>query len=306
MRGVQLELNVAGTLAIDWPARPASAKISVTKPDGQALPSPVSAATATVDSVSTTLSATPTYASGLATLALASVTGIVAGRQYLISGANGSENCRVKGIDTVAKTVTLYAIPLLTVASGYTFVSTRTTYALASTQQAETGQGYIAVWTATYADATTERRTMLYDVVRSKPYNPCSVAGFRSWRPGLVGEAEIKALERVSSLQAIIDQAFEDVLSHIESGGNSSAAIIDWSSFENAIYAQALLNLVDSGLRSSNRDESPASTLEQRRLVRDRELDAAMRNVKWYDENQDGKQEETEKAIKINSMRMVL
>lgn len=151
--------DIAGVLWFTLPCRPTAIAITITKPDGSALPAAVSGVSilANLGTVNTTASGTI----DTATLTVASATGIASETEYRIGANDVTELVRVKSIS--GTTLTLYD------RLRHTFVSAalydpRVYYSLASTQQdmVESNRVVTLVWT--YASVV-ERATYLYDVL---------------------------------------------------------------------------------------------------------------------------------------------
>lgn len=137
--------------------RPTSCTVSVYDGSGSAK---VSAASGTVDTVNTTITE-PADALDT-TLTVASATGIVAGRRYLLGANPGAEAVGVK--DIVGSVVTLWAPLVYGHADNETFVGLRVSYAVDSTAAAGLWWDGYAVFTPLTGDENTET----VDCVRRK------------------------------------------------------------------------------------------------------------------------------------------
>jgi len=130
MRWVQY--NGSGSITFDLPSRPSGAGTATVRSMGgaaQATPTP------TLDAVNTTLSSAA--AAGSTSLAVTSATGIVAGRRYLVGGAEatGGESVLVAAVSGLAVSL---ARPLARAkASGAAVQGTRITVAVSSACTAE-------------------------------------------------------------------------------------------------------------------------------------------------------------------------
>jgi hypothetical protein len=132
-----LQLDVGGTIVTDeLDERPdASPAFEVKSETGAVLAS----GTATVDSVSTTLSSGASQ--GAQSIAVASATGVTVGRRYLLTGAEivGGEWVTIRGLSGTTATL---ARPLaLSHASGASVVSTRVSCAVSAAACASVRRG---------------------------------------------------------------------------------------------------------------------------------------------------------------------
>ncbi len=145
--------GVGGTIETYFLDRqPTSCTVSLYTGEGAAK---VSAAAGTVDTVATTITAQGTK--NASSLALASATGVVVGRRYLLGGvaaAQPHEVVRVK--DLTSSTATLWGPLSYTHASASTFKGTRVSYAVSSTVADTVWWDGFADFTPTTGDVITE------------------------------------------------------------------------------------------------------------------------------------------------------
>lgn len=144
-RGGTIEAHFLG-------ARPTSCTVSVYTDTGAAK---VDGATATVSTVNTTISAGA--ARGATSVTLASASGVVAGRRYLLGTLNSTEAAEAVTVKSVSgSAATLWAPLMLAHSSGVSFSGTRVSYAVsASAADAYWFDGY-SVWTPDAGDEVTE------------------------------------------------------------------------------------------------------------------------------------------------------
>ena len=135
--------------------RPTSATVSVYT--GASLTPKVSAGTAVLETVSTTLSAG--VSAGATALPLTSGTGVVVGRRYLVGTTNGSEVTEAVTVKRVSGgTATIWAPLMHDHASGAAFAGTRASYAMSA------GECDV-LWTDGYADWTPNSGEIVNEVV---------------------------------------------------------------------------------------------------------------------------------------------
>lgn len=199
--------DVGGTIDIVLPERwdgATTPTVTVCGPDGTAY---VSAANATADTVSTTISAGA--AIGASSVTVASATGITPGRTYLLGTAASelTEHVRVRAV--ASTTVYLYGPTLYAHASGVGFVGTRLSYAVTSAQATTLFARGWAVWTYTVSSASKTAHTAVECVLKTVR-RMASVADWQLRVPQLYYR-----LDGVNA-DALLQSAFEDVLSSVE------------------------------------------------------------------------------------------
>lgn len=160
----QLPKDAGGTLFTDptEAGRPSAATVALYQRDGTVLRA---SGSATIDPVNTTLSAV-SY-EGDETITLASVAGVVIGRDFWLMDSTGQvERVRVRAVDTGTKVVTVEGGLSWGHASGTPFVGGRISTTVTIDEAATLAQGYEARWTYTIAESSYRARTR-YDVVRT-------------------------------------------------------------------------------------------------------------------------------------------
>lgn len=158
----QLLDDIGGTIHYDpteTTGRPSSAFVTLYKPGGT---SHQAEATATIDAVNTTISAAT---AGATTVTVASATGIVVGRSYLLSNSDGQHE-RIVVTRTDAAVVHLMTPLEYAYEATSPFVGQRVTYVITTALAATRGLGYQALWRYVIATVTYRVRTH-WDVVRS-------------------------------------------------------------------------------------------------------------------------------------------
>lgn len=203
--------NIGGTVETQFLDRqPASCTVSVYTSEGAAK---VSAQSATVDPVATTLS--QAAAAKASTVVLASATGVLVNRRYRLGAASGGtepdEVVTVKSLS--GTTATLWAPLVVAHSSGATFQGTRASYAVTSTQAD-------AVWTngwATFTPPTGDTITEAVECYLTKiPDFLCDESDLRRVFPKLA-----KILDAELDLPAALREARDETL--LDLGGKNRA-----------------------------------------------------------------------------------
>lgn len=251
MRKCQIRKDTGGIIWYDCPeGRPTTATIGIKTPDNAALPTPVSGAAATVDSVSTTV--TSWSASAPDEIVVGSVTGILVDRQYRATNAKGEHaDVKVRGIVGSTKTVYLYDDCPIPLANADTFVGTRLSYAVTAGNAATADLNYRATWGYTIG-TTGYTPDTVYDVVRMLLINRATESGLRMYRPSLISKWRVPATGDGCWSQRI-EQAWEEALldieqRHTEAPGAFANALVDQGQLEFLVYERVLYDMADEGM----------------------------------------------------------
>jgi len=189
--------------------RPVSCTVSLYNGEGSVK---VDAATATVDTVNTTLSGAA--ARGAFTLSLASAAGVVVGRRYLVGATDSTEPREVVTVKSIASTTaTLWAPLHYAHSSGVSFGGTRCTYAVSSSQAD-------VLWWDGYADWTPDSGEVVTEVVdcvlRKIPENLIDETDIRDVLP-----KAMKILDAEVDMPAALRSARDEFLRRL--GGRNRA-----------------------------------------------------------------------------------
>jgi hypothetical protein len=202
-------VNQGGTLAVYAPRVPdAAGTFTVASVTGGVIQS---SGAAGFTALSTTVNATAP--AGSRTLTLASTTGVVAGRLYLLGGpeAVGGEFVLVTKV-TGATTLSL-ARPLRTArATGDTFASTRVTFPITAATAATAGRNFRVEWEWVSGGEDQDPLALPFDVTRYSPVTYASVESVRrrdplaskyipegTWMPDTLADAWTMVLRRVAA-----------------------------------------------------------------------------------------------------------
>lgn len=203
----------AYTLALYLPARAdATPTATVYSPGGGSLQTP----TVTLDTVNTTLSGAAS--AGATSVTVASATGIVAGRRYLLAGGEdaGGEEVTVKSVS--GTTINLVRALRLAGASGASFVGHRATLAVTSIAVADRGYRAEVAWAV--SSVTQPPFVAAFDVVRYWPRSGLTAEGIRDLDPLFS-----KRLPAGTWIPAIIDRAWDQLLARIASKVDPGALV---------------------------------------------------------------------------------
>lgn len=270
MRWVQYQGS--GTIAFDLSSRPSVAGTATVRTlAGAALTTP----TPTLDSVNTTLSSAA--AAGASSVSVASATGIVVGRRYLIGGAEatGGESVLVSSIS--GTTISL-ARPLARAkASGATFQSARISVAISSACTVEIARQYRVEWSD---PDTGEVIAIPFDVTRYAPRSHLTES--------LLLDLDAALRKRLPSgawVPALIERAWEMLLDDLgtkERHPGGYAGVIELTT-AHAYRVRALVAETDTTAEGVLYRDDMRERFRQ-------ELDLALASVA-YDTNQDGNAE---------------
>lgn len=302
MRKLQLLKGVAGSIWFDAPeGRASAATVSIVAADGTALPTPVVAAAATVDAVTTTIASWSASTPAQATLA--AITNIVIGRSYLITNHLGeSAPVTVKGVDTAGKVVYFWhPLPFPIVGAACPFVGTRLSFAVVAANTATAKLNFVATWAYTVGSAY--RRETLYDVCRMVPYMQATHAGLKKYAQGLVSAWEISATPQGSWLPWL-EEAWEEILTEIEAKGNRANAMMDMGQMERVTYERVLLALAERTFLPVAYADQPDTWIKLRRDRYAAAMQTLLQCATVYDEDEDGVVETDETLADRWSVRL--
>lgn len=284
MRKQQLLVDTAGIVYFDCPeGRPSAATVTIKTSGGSALPTAVSAASATIDSVNTTIAtwsdSTPQQCT------VASATGITVGRQYLITTATG-QKCFVKVRHVVSGTKTVYfeQDAPFDLAAADTFVGTRISYAIIAANTATADLNYRCTWVYTVSSVSYTRNS-LFDVVRVLPYNTATSDGFRAYAPDLTEEFELSAASDGDWTRRLT-AAYDKVLFDLDQRGTWPNLLLDMQQLEYCVYERALYELAETHIPSAF-NGFPQDWLKVRAKRYDDTMAQLLQAPSWYDENDD-------------------
>lgn len=272
---------------------PSAATVTIRQADGRDLPTPVAGAAASLDAASTTLSAAA--AAGSRSLALASIAGMVAGRTYLVTSADGERV--IVEVAGAAGAAALLADPLQRAfASGDALAGVELSYALDAGQLVDPvtrpGHLYRAVWSYVIAGVTYQA-DQLFEVRK------------RALRPTLT-EAEVgrylpARLDELmdggpSALRVLMGEAWDDVLDDAAARGYEPDKIMDCDRLRRPHRSRTLAVLAASW------GPSWKDWATERAAEYGRDLDSALNAGDWYDRNSDAVQAADE--VKVTTVRL--
>jgi hypothetical protein len=288
VRKQQLTKGVAGSVFWDCPeGRPSSGTVTIVDKAGTALPVPISGATATVDSVNTTVSAWSASTPRQATLA--SITGVVVGRSYMITTAIGEKMLmRIKGLVVSTKVVYFFHDPPSDLAAGNVFVGVRISIAVVALNTATAAQNFRASWTYTVSSVV-YYHDCLFDVWRVLPVNVATEAGLRRHAPDLTDRWHISALGEGTTWADRIDQAYESVLWDIEQRGPAlkcplANAMIDQQQLERAVYERVISDMSSAGFAPSGSSWTGDEWSKKRYAIYMATMRALESSITWVDD----------------------
>lgn len=265
-----VEVGRATTLYADLPVRPSAAgTYEVQTVRGGTVQASTAAS---LSAVSTTLSA-PAVA-GAASVVVTSATDIVAGRRYLLGGAEESGGEWVTVRSVASTTVTLARRLIAARASGAAFVSTRVAFALPSI--ATHGRAHRVVHSWPSADDRPDF-VLPFDVCKWAPVSHLSTEDLRTLDPLLA-----KRLPASVWLPGLIEESWEMLCRHIaqrvEPGGIVGSVDLTTA---HGYLARALL-------AETAGDDTEAAAYRDRMQARyAQERDSTLASLA-YDEKQDG------------------
>ena len=284
-RKIQLIEDRTGTIHFDLPdAVPASATVTIRTANGGALPADVTDASAYV-----VASAVATVTSWVSTAPRTLTTGagkrITTRRHYLLRRPDAQQEW-VRVVADRATEIDLADRTSFDPDTGDEIYDCRVSYDLGATQTATRALNYRAEWTIT--DDTGEIHVVesLFDVVRSTPKRHANAAALRQYSPELCNQWE-QLVGGYHGWEERLAAAFDRVLDDLEGHGDWSGAIVDWSQGERATYERLFITMADGGYIPAG-DHWPGDTWIHRCEERYRTaFDAWMRNIRWYDEDDD-------------------
>lgn len=299
----EIQVDVGGSLVFDPPqmGRPSSATCTLYKPDGTSIASPV----VTIDSVSTTLSASA--AAKATTLTLTSVTGVTVGRRYIVTGSDGqSEWVRVKSVDSGTKVATLFEATSYAYDSADTFVGNRLTIPVSAGNAATLDEGYEARLTYTIS-GTSYMTTVWYDVVRSVWSEDIAPSfEFRDYAGRLAAKI-LQATDRDGlAYQDELRQATDLVRQDIRDRQLRPGLFRSAAGFKRPIFERVLLLWAEQGHNLPQTWQSdPSGYLTVRRETYAQALAAALSSTP-YDADESGTVTDRERTARLGSIRIIL
>ena len=264
----------AGTL-VHYPQEgepSSSATVVVYYPGGGELQA---SAAATCDSTSTTMATS--YARGVTTVAVASGSGITAGKKYLIEEGGRKQPVTVKAVSST--TVYLYDKLAFSVTSSATFKGYSLTYALTSTHTADKDLNYRASWT--YAiGGVTYYADSFFDVVGAVDWYATTwsdVLARHGWVSEEVRDPDLDGARYLATGWEVLREKFNargkrlERLRTVDAAKASHCAVVAWLlADERAMRDPAMLPMLEQA---------------ERRLKE--ALDELLSNVGFYDDNED-------------------
>lgn len=264
-------LDKAATLVVTLQSRPTGAGSAVVRDASGAI---LETITPTLDTPNTTITAD--VAAGKATLAVASATGLVRGRRYLLDGAEdgGGEQVTVTAIASL--TLTLARVLRRAHASAATFVSTRLSLPITAASTATVGRNLRVEWTS--PDEPHDVVAIPFDIVRWSPVSGLSVEDLRAGDPLFV-----KRIPQDMWLPDVVAQAWDKITDSLATKGRvpgSYAGTIDLTR-AHGYLCRAIL------AEGFTRDAEGVAYLDDMRTRYRQELDETLAGLA-YDESGSG------------------
>jgi hypothetical protein len=303
----QVKLATATTLRyLPTEGKATSATVTIKDYANNDLVAPVSAATATIDSVSTTVDANsgPNLANPLK-LSIASTSGIRVGGRYLLTDSYG----RIEWVDVQAIAANDYVILrdslVRDYTTGNTLVGTELSYNLtaanAQTSGGDCQRDYRCEWAYVVSGSTFVRET-LYDVTRHPWYRTATIAGLKAWNSDLFSLFD---REEGVTWEADLDAAFERVVERFDARGTDPAAIIGMEKLEVPTYCQLALQKAVAGIMPAYAMQDPMGYIDDREAALSKAFDVATANITWLDRNQDNVRAESESKPSLRIVRLI-
>lgn len=211
-----INLSTGGTIFFEFPTQPDSGSISVKlyAPNGSGWGAP----SVTPDTVNTTI--TGTVGPGSQTLGVNTVTGLVAGRRYLLDGPEtvGGESITVKAVS--GSSVTLFRPVITAHLSGSSLKGTGCLVSLTGSQTGTVGRGYRgeAFWTL---DGVAQHPVVFsFHLVRYSPVSYLTMEDVRDLDPTLASK-----LPKGAFFSALRDKTWNMILNRVASTVNPGAVV---------------------------------------------------------------------------------
>ena len=281
----QILEDQSGTLEVYPDSRPSSATITIFKPGGEEL---VASTAATVDSLSTTVASKTSDE----VFVVASASGFVVGRKYLLIGAGGdSSPIEISEID--GTTITLAHPPAIPVAVSDSIVGLRVSYTLASSKTGERDLYYRAEWLVTPTSGDVQGIQSTFDVVRMQFTDPCTSDTVKRY----LSFQFPSAISRYSSeeLNNIAERASNMVTRAVDSIGRRAHLYGSPEMFTEAGLIAMKIVLADDGLIPQAGQLDVLEYLENLRRSFKSHVHQATQSG-WYDKDDDGVVETGEKG----------
>ena len=271
--------DTAGTLTLDYTEVGAatSPTVILLKPDGSTLQSSTAA---TADTTSTTLAAP--VAVGATTLTVASATGIVAGRSYVVSNTGGQyEEFRVKSV--VSTTVTVFEAFEYAYDTSDPVFGRRLTYTATTAHTADRDRGYRAKWTYTVGGAEYRTQT-LFDVVRNKwPDIIVTPQDFKAIAGDLGDDIMQTVDQQGADFATAVAEATKEVRDRIRLNGLEVDLFYDWEPFKRPVVMRVILSWAEQGWQPRDWDDGNRSYIERREQLFLRAFEEALEINDAYD-----------------------
>lgn len=299
----QVKLSTATTLRFQaTEGRATSATITIKDSDNNDLVTAVSAATATVDPVNTTVDANcGASSSNKRKVSLAATTNIRVGGMYLLTDSTGhTEWVTVKSIASgdyvIVKDDLVYDY-----VSPNTFVGTELTYALTAGNAQDTSgdcaKDFRCEWTYTVSGTVYVRET-LYDVTRHPWFRLATTAGLKQWNADLFSLFD---RETGRDWDDDLEAAFQRVVERLSNRVDIGAAL-GMDKLVVPTYCMLALNKGIAGIMPSYAQQDPMGYIEARRKDLDEALDGA--GITWVDTDQDNAKTTSEVGSALIVRRM--
>lgn len=273
---VELLEDAAATVEFYPSVKPASATLTLRKPGGSSVATPV----VTVDTYSQSVSSVTDQT----TLVVASASGLAVGRSYWwTSGTSGGHGgpVRVSEIDGTA--VTLESPPPGVLASGDTLTGLRCTAPLTATHTATRGLHYRLEWTVTDAAGATHDYRQAAHVVRVRFHEPISAAEVARYVSRMHPGAAVSADHGYYA--ELADRASTRVRRRLEASGRYPHLVGEPDALRDAGLVSLRLELSMEGLIPAGMDPQTYADAQEKEL--DRQVELAVAGL-WHDSDDDG------------------
>ena len=266
----------AHTFELYVDAAPTSATVAVKTSAGGA----VTSGSATVDAVSTTVSTVTSQTQWT----LASGTGIVEGRRYLVAGG-GNEVAQVTCESITGAVFVALDQPHFTVAAADTVKGCRLTFALGAAYTGTRGVRYRVEWTVTHADGSVVPYQTLYSVVRMVFRAPMTASRARQFVATAYASLASRWASQTQRWSELAEQTNRMVYRRLLEAQYQPPMIgADEQVFEEAGLTALQIALARLGFRPADKDQ--AEYIQELRVQLGAELTAAVAGL-WYDADDD-------------------
>lgn len=268
-------------------------RVTIRQTDGRDLPTSVVDAVASSDLTSVALASDA--AAGDRSLTLASILGLVAGRLYLVTAADG-ERALVE-VAGAAGSAALLADPLpRAFAAGDLLVGVELFYDLGAAQLVDPvtrpGHLYRATWTY-FIDAVSYQADQLYEVRKRALRPTLTEAELGRYLPARLDELMDGGPR---ALRAVMGEAWDDVLDDASARGYEPDKIMDCDRLRRP-HRSRTLSVLAASWGPAWKDWGTERSAEY-----GRDLDTALNAGDWYDANADTVEAANE--VKVTSVRL--